>query len=144
MPSTFSSWAIVSAVPPISSSKIPRQSQVEQLHDSVAIDQQIARLDVAVHHAGLVGMLQTQRGLPDVIGGIDEIGDAASCDEFLQALSFHVLHDQEVDFRVAFRLMIDVVGPNDVRMVQGRHRLGFAMKPRQDRTNRRRGASAAP
>ena len=45
------------------------QAHVEDLDDAVAVDEDVARLDVAVDQAGrLVGVLQAEGRLADVVG----------------------------------------------------------------------------
>src|SRR5216683_6991446 len=45
------------------------QAHVEDLHDALPIEKEIARLDVAMHQAAFVGVLQAERRLSDVVGG---------------------------------------------------------------------------
>ena len=90
------------------------QSQIENLNRTGAIDEQIARLDVAVHESGFVGVLQSQGGLANVIRGSSRIELAVFGDDILQALAFHVFHHQEMRFPV----LIDVVSADDVRMIE--------------------------
>jgi len=69
-----------------------------------------AGLDVAVDQAGLVGVLQAQDGLADVVGGADGIHRPAALDDLLQVGAVDVLHDEEVQRLV----LVDIVGVDDV------------------------------
>ena len=43
------------------------KSKVENLDRAIFRDHQVMRLDITMHHAAFVGMLQPNRGLPDVV-----------------------------------------------------------------------------
>src|SRR5262249_7430887 len=63
-----------------------RQAHVEDLDDAVAIDQDVARLDVAVDEPGrVVGVLQAEGRLADVMGGAQHVHRAGALDDLLQA-----------------------------------------------------------
>ena len=56
-------------------SSMPGQAHVEDLHRALRVQQQVRRLDVAVDHALVVGVLQAPGRLEDVVDGL---GDTAS------------------------------------------------------------------
>ena len=100
------------------------QAEVENLDDAGAIHEQIGRLDVAVDQAGLMGVLQAEGGLVDVMGGAIRVQGAAALDEVLQTDAVHVFHDEEMEFAVA----VDVVGADDVGVAQLGDGLGLAVE----------------
>ena len=61
------------------------QAHVEDLDDALAVQQQVGGLDVAVDQAGLVGVVQAEGGLADVVGGARHVHRPAALDDVLQA-----------------------------------------------------------
>ena len=100
------------------------QAEVEDLDDAGAVHEQVGRLDVAVDQAGLVGVLQAEGGLMDVVGGANRVKRAAALDQVLEADAVDVLHDEEVEFAVP----VHVVGADDVGMAQLGDGLGLAVE----------------
>lgn len=76
-------------------------------------------------------------GLVDMPRGVDVGERPGLADDHVQVAPLDIFHDDVM--RVAF--VVDVVGLDDVRMVQRRNRAGLAMKPLQVR---RRGVLDAP
>ena len=111
----------------------PGQAHVEDLDDAGAVEQQVARLDVAVNHAEFVGVLHADRRLGDVVRGPDRVErlllQHVAGDDLLEARPVHVLHDEEVQLLV----LVDVVGADDVRVVEGGDGPGLAVEPVQVR-----------
>ena len=78
--------------------------------------------------AALVGMLQAERRLSNVMGGSDWVHGPVFADNLLQIRAVHVLHDQKVQLAV----LVDVMGADDVRMVERSDRLSFLIEPVQE------------
>ena len=108
--------------------KEPRQAQVENLDDPLEVHQQVGRLDVAMDQPGLVSVGEPVSRLADVVGGVTVAAGPIVHDQVLQAVPLDILHHQEVDLGRPVHFAINIVGPDDVRVVQRRHRLGFAME----------------
>ena len=76
--------------------------------------QQVVRLDVAMNHAALEGVLQAERRLPGVVARLVHRQRPGLLDQLGQIDAGHVFHDEQmgaVD-------LIGVEGANDVRMVE--------------------------
>ena len=116
------------------------QPQVEDADRAVAVEQDVGRLDVAVDQAGLVGVLQPLGRLADVVGGAIDAQRPEAGDDVLQADAVHVVHDQEVQAAV----LVDVVGLDQVGMVQHAGGPGLAVETSQGRRVARPGWWAAP
>ena len=110
-----------------------RQPHVENFDHAGAVEEQVPRLDVAVNHAQFVRVLHPDRGLCDVMCGANRVEQfllqRVAPDDFLQTVPVHVLHDQEVQLVV----LIDVVGADDVRVVERGDGAGLAVEPVQVR-----------
>ena len=111
----------------------PGQSEVEHFHNAVLVQQQVARLDVPVDQPILMSMIEPESGLPTELSGILKAEWPVLSDDFLKVLAFDVLHDQKMNFLILLHLHVDVVGADDVRVIERRHGLGLAMKSRQVR-----------
>jgi hypothetical protein len=108
------------------------QAEVEDLDHARGRQHEVVRLDVAVHHAAGVRVLEPQGRLPGVVAGPRHRQRTLRGDDPVQRDARDVLHDQEV--RLAG--LLGVVGGHDVRVGQaGRgpdllaeaaHRLGPA------------------
>ena len=104
---------IAGAVAPHRTVRDLRQSEIHDLDLSARGDEDVGRLDVAVHHA--LGMRRIQR-VRRLDGQIQQFVELERCtvDPFLESLAFQVLHHQERPALVA----VDIVERADVRMVQ--------------------------
>ena len=104
----------------------PRDAEIEDLGHPVVQDEDVARLDVAMDDALLVGVreavadLHHQRQLA-LEGHVPALGD-----DLLQLLAFQVLHDDEQ----APLVLAQVVDRDDVGMAELRAGLGLAEEPR--------------
>lgn len=85
-------------------------------------DHQVVRLDVAVHHAEVMRVLQALGGLANVIAGVRHRQPAVCGDDFIQVGAVNELHHQEV--QVAGLLGIE--GGDDVAVPQPGGRLHLA------------------
>ena len=81
-----------------------------------------------MHHSRFVSMVQSKSRLSDVFGRIEKAAGAVFLHQLLQAVALDILHDEEVDLVLAVGLMIDIVGPDDVGMIERRDGLGFTME----------------
>ena len=112
------------------------QPHVENLDHALGVNQQISRLDVAVDQPGVVRMLQPASGLGDVVSGYLVIQRlAALANQSLKIPALHILHHKVMRGTV----MVDIVGPHDVRVIQRRCGLGLQVETIQER----RGLQAA-
>src|SRR5579871_2270334 len=82
-----------------------RQSEVQNLDRTAAVEKQVSRLDVAMHQAGFVRMLQTVGRLRDAIDGAADRKRAEALDDRVQVRAVDVFEHKEVHF--AF--VIDIV-----------------------------------
>ena len=71
-----------------------------------------------------MGVLQADGRLADVVAGAQQVHRPGLLDDLLQAGAVHVFHDQEVQVLV----LVDVVGADDVGMVEGGDGAGFAVE----------------
>ena len=74
------------------------QAEVEHLDDALLAlesEDQVGRLDVAVDHAPLVGVLQAQRRLVDEVAGVDHRERAAGLHHLRQVFPVDVLHGKD-------------------------------------------------
>ena len=83
-------------------------------------EQQIVRLDVAMDHAALEGVLQSQRRLADEVAGLVHRQRAVRLHQLGEVGPFDVFHDEQVG---AVDL-VGVVGADDVRVRQVERRRG--------------------
>jgi hypothetical protein len=92
------------------------QAHVQDLdHLSISRQEQVGGLDVPVDHASLVGVLQSQRRLPDVVAGFRQRQRADLFDQPGQVGGpLEVLHDQQLGSAV----LLGVEGEDDVGVVQ--------------------------
>ncbi len=98
-----------------------RQAEVEDLDLPIAREHQVRGLDVAVDDPGAMGFGQS---LCHLDGNVERVIDGkwSAPDALRQRLAFVVGHD-EIELPVVG--FADVVDGADIRMVQGRGRLGF-------------------
>ena len=101
------------------------QAHVEDLDAALPVQKQVARLDVAVDHAVLVGVPQTPGCLDRTLDGLIDRQRPAPLDDVGKVLPVDILHDQVVD-AVA---LAGVVSGDDVGMVQSRGGLDLAIEP---------------
>jgi hypothetical protein len=90
------------------------QAEVEDFDRTRPVEEQVGRLDVAVDQAGLVGVLQAEGGLADVVGGPHGVHRPVALDDGVQRAAVNVLHDEEVQPAVA----VDVVTADDVGVLE--------------------------
>ncbi len=100
------------------------QPHVEDLDAAVARHQDVARLDVAMHQARALGVVEADRRLANVMAGTQDAQRPALLDDVLQAGAVDVLHDKEVQVLI----LVDVVGVDDVGMVDGGDGAGLAIE----------------
>ena len=85
---------------------------------------QVGRLDVAVDHAVLDGVLQAQGGLANDVAGQRHGQRAGLFDHALQRDTRHVFHGQEVGLAV----LVEFIDGDDIGVGQPGRGLGFAAK----------------
>ena len=100
------------------------QPHVEYLDRSLTIEQQIAGLDVAMDEPGLARMFQTESGLANEVHCSGDREGAVAFDEFVKVAAVDKFEDEEM--QLAF--VIDVVGPDDVGMIQPGNGPSFAIE----------------
>src|SRR5262249_17947583 len=105
-----------------------REAEVEDLDCTGAVEQDVARFDVAVHQPLVVGVLQPEARLKDVVAGAEGGERALLPDDFLQAIPLNVLHDEVVQLAVA----IDIVDLDDVGMIEDRDGARLALEALDD------------
>ena len=103
------------------------QTEVSQDRPCMLVDQDISGLDVAMHHAASVSVIQSAgKGCKD----FQSLGNRkASVEAVLESSARQVLHD---DVREAL-VFAEVVDPQDVRVVQSGHRLRFISETLHER-----------
>ena len=89
------------------------EAEVENLHAAVGRDEQVARLDVAMHHAACVGRREAARDLPRVLSRLPG-GQRFSLEALAHRLAFEDFGDDVG--RMGFDA--DVVDRKDVGMIQ--------------------------
>ena len=105
----------------------PGQTHVQNLDRPLPIQQQVRRLDVAMHHAVLVGVWQSAGRLQDAVHGLVERQRPLLLDERREVGAVDVLHHQEV--RAAG--FVGVVGGDDVGMFELGGGFDLALEPPQ-------------
>src|SRR5262249_27962177 len=103
------------------------QTHIEDLDGSPAVQQEVARLDIAVDEAGLVNVLQAHGGLTDVGGGTVYVHWPVFLDDPFQTTSVHVLHHEEVV--IAFSAVVERA--DDIGVVKGAGGPSFAIETSQ-------------
>ena len=101
-----------------------RQAEVQHLHPALGRDDDVGRLEIAVHDAALVRLLERRRHVAAECRDLF-LRERAAGDVLRQRLAGHVLHDQEVDPVAA----VEIVHRGDVRVVQPGQRLRFTPEP---------------
>ena len=100
------------------------QAEVSHFDDAIAPDQQVGRLDVAVHDVLLESVLQRGSDLFDDFDGALHGNDATLLNQFKQVLAFDQLH-RDVQITVVFAGVVD---RHDVVVTQLRRRLGLGFE----------------
>jgi hypothetical protein len=101
------------------------KAQVDDLHAAAAVHEDACRLDVAVDDAGVfMGVLQAQGRLAHVVGGAGDGHRSALLGDVLERGAIDVFHDQEVQLVD----LVDVVGADDVRVVEGGEDTGLTVE----------------
>ena len=108
------------------------QTHVQHLYNSLLDrssrpgDDEIGRLDVAMHHAVLMGVLQAECRLPDIIARLHHGQRAEFENQAFEVLALDVLHGKVVDAAD----LVGVVRQHDVRVHQLGRRLGLTIESR--------------
>ena len=103
----------------------PGDAEVGELHRAVRHDEDVGRLDVAVHHPGLVRGAERQRGLAHDRADPLGLERALALHQRRQRLAGHELHD-EVGEVVVLAVVED---RRDVRVAEVRGVEGLAAEP---------------
>ena len=102
------------------------QTEIQDLDFTRAgVTHQVVRLDVAMDHAQLVGVLQPVGRLADVFARLDDWQRPAPADDFVQVHARHEFHHQKVQIAG----LLGIVGGDDMAMVQAGSGLHFAAEP---------------
>lgn len=95
-----------------------RQPQIQHLDHALAIHEEVVRLDIPVDQPDfLVGVLQAERGLANVVGGGEDIEPTLARDELLKVRPVDEFHHQEMQVLI----LVDVIGMDNIRVIQRRH-----------------------
>ena len=94
-------------------------TEVQNLHEPIAGDEQVGRLDVAVHDAGGMSLRKASGDLLRVVDRLGQ-GDGTAGDLGLDRLALVIRHRDE---EPPVRRLVDLVDRADVGMVQRRGRL---------------------
>ncbi len=103
------------------------QAEVQHLEDvsfAVARQDEVLRLDVAVDHLLLEGVLQAQRRLSDVVAGVGDRQRTLPLDQPGEILSLDVLHGEGQHFA----RLDGAVGRDDVGVVEPGRRADLAQE----------------
>ena len=102
-----------------------RDAEVSHLCATVAVQQDVLRLDVAMHEAVLVGEPQRAGDLDRDLERLTDVQPALPHDELLEVLTLDVLEDDVL----ASVLLSPVDDRDDVRMLQLRDGAGLPLEP---------------
>ena len=72
------------------------QTHVQDFHNAGAIDEDVARLDIAMNQAVFVGMLQRQGGMANVMAGAHDSEGTGLLDDLLQVGAINIFHYQKM------------------------------------------------
>ena len=103
------------------------KAEVENLHPSVARDEDVLGLQIAVHDAALVRGGQPARDLNRVVDRLERREPFRLLEADAQRVAFEQLHDRVDDAGI----VADVVQRQNVGMVERGDRLRFALEARQ-------------
>ena len=106
----------------------PREPHVQNLHHTLRVEQEIGRLDVAMHDPDPMGISQAACRLQHAVHGQLDRQRPLFLDPLRQVAPVDVLHDQKMD---AVR-MIGVLRPHNVRVVQLAGRSNFPLETLDD------------
>ncbi|MEI9893750.1 MAG: hypothetical protein WDN28_07575 [Chthoniobacter sp.] len=101
-----------------------REAEVGHLHPALRVHQHVGRLDVAMHHAFHVRVLQRLANAHDQFQGLVRL-EPGRLDQMVQRRPLDELHDE---IEMPLRRGAEVEYRDDVRVVQFRHRPRFAHK----------------
>ena len=107
------------------------QSEVEDLDDITAGHQQIGGLDVAVDDSATVRISQTVCGLSNVVGRLERRHWPHVGHPIVKAVSIDELHHEQMDFGLSVERLIDVVGSDNIRVLERSHDPSFAVESSQ-------------
>lgn len=96
----------------------PCEPEIHHLDDPLLIDQQVSWLDVSMNQAGPVCMVKPQCGLSCVLDCISRMKRSFFLRQLQQRPPVDELHHQKMNFDVAIDLMVDIVRPDDVRVIE--------------------------
>ena len=100
------------------------QAEIQDLHQPLRRDHDVARLQIAMHNAGGMGRGQRVRDLDGVLQGLAHPQPFAP-DQLVERFPRHVLHG-DVLHRLAIHFLgVDVVDGDDVGVVERGRGLGF-------------------
>jgi hypothetical protein len=109
--------------------KEPGQAQVEELDRPRTVEEQVARLDIAVDHPHLEGVLEPVGRLANAVGGSGDRHRPGGSDHAVQVVAVDVFGDQEVE--TVGR--VEVVDRHDVGMSKPGRSSGLSMESSQRR-----------
>ena len=104
------------------------EPQVQNLQYPIAVNQQVRGLDVAMDEASRVGMGQAFGRLADKIGRLAVLQRTALLHQLPQVLPVDIFHHQVMNRFAVAHILVEVVRPNDVRVVELGDGLGFEME----------------
>src|SRR5205807_728269 len=105
-------------------SESARDAEVEDLYGSIGHYHDVARLDVAMHDAVLMGVIERAADLNDDPEAVHDAHGAPDIDNLIERLAGHVLHDH-VGVAALFPKVID---DDDIRMLQAAGGLGLTIE----------------
>ena len=101
------------------------QTEVENLHGTAGVEDQIGWLDIAVDKTLFVGVLQADRRLPDVFGNLPDREWAVPLHLGVKVDAIHVFHGDEVDRP----RRVEIERADDVGMIEPGRLPGLALEP---------------
>src|SRR5580704_14050395 len=107
------------------------QSEVEDLDDITTGHQQIGGLDVAVDDSATVCISQTVCRLANVVGRLERRHWPHVSHPIVKAVTIDELHHEQMDFGLSVERLIDVVGSDDIRVLESSYDPSFAVESSQ-------------
>ena len=104
------------------------EAEVGDAHDAVLVEEEVGRLDVAVHEPAAVRVLERRGDLAADVRGLRRREPDAGVEHPAQRAALEQLEDHERDAVV----LAPVVDGHDVRVVQRRRELGLGAEPAQE------------